>query len=257
MTANRRRIRLLLAYDGTEFAGWQYQPGQRTVQGVLLFALGKLNGGGAIQLRGAGRTDTGVHAEGQVADCMISCRLGDQDLLHALRRMLPADVRPLDLSTVPAGFHSQHKARSKTYRYVLDHSPHADPFMARYSCHCHVPLDFDSMAAAVSRLPGQRDWSGFAGVAAPEGNRVRNLTLAEMNRDSEFRTTFRFRSNGFLNHMVRNMVGAILEVGIGRFGVERIDDILYTGNRYLAGKIAPSRGLTLEHVEYEPAIGRT
>jgi tRNA pseudouridine38-40 synthase len=113
------------------------------------------------------------------------------------------------------------------------------------------------MAEAVSRLPGRRDWSGFAGVAAPPGNRVRNLTLAEMNRDGADRTTFRFRADGFLNHMVRNMVGAVLEIGSGRFGVERIDAILSTGDRYLAGKIAPARGLTLENVEYETAAVRS
>lgn len=257
MTAAHRRIRLLLAYDGTAFSGWQFQPGSRTVQGVLIRILTELNGGEAIHLRGAGRTDTGVHAEGQVADCLIRCRLEDTDMLHALRRMLPEDVRPVGLQTVPETFHSQHQARAKTYRYVLDHSPHADPFAARYSCHCPVPLDFDRMADAVSRLPGRRDWSGFASVAAPPGNRVRNLTLAEMNRDGADRTTFRFRSDGFLNHMVRNMVGAVLEIGNGRFGVERIDAILSTGNRYLAGKIAPARGLTLENVEYGTAAERS
>ncbi len=257
MTVTDRRIRLLLAYDGTEFAGWQFQPGQRTVQGVLIEILTRLQGGGKISLRGAGRTDAGVHAEGQVADCLIRCRLGDRDLLHALRRMLPDDVRPIDLDTVPTRFHSQHMARSKTYRYVLDHSHHADPFAARTSWHCPVALDFDAMAEAVSKLNGRRDWSGFAGVAAPAGNRVRNLTLGEMIRDSESRTTFRFRADGFLNHMVRNMVGAVLEIGSGRFGVERIDEILYTGSRYLAGRIAPSRGLTLERVEYGPVVDRS
>lgn len=246
---------MVLAYDGTGFAGWQFQPGLRTVQGELIAILTRLQGGGKISLRGAGRTDAGVHAEGQVADCLIRCRLPDRDLLFALRRMLPEDLRPMVLDTVPAGFHSQHMARGKTYRYVLDHSPHADPFAVRTSRHCPGPLDFDAMEDAVSRLPGRRDWSGFAGVAAPEGNRVRNLTLAELRRDSEWRTTFRFRADGFLNHMVRNMVGAVLEIGSGRFGVERIEEILYTGNRYLAGKIAPSRGLTLESVEYDTPAG--
>ena len=252
MSARDRRIRLTLAYDGTGFAGWQFQPGIRTVQGDLIEILTRIQGGGAIHIRGASRTDAGVHAEGQVADCRLRCRLDDGDLLHALRRMLPADLRPVDLATVPDRFHSQYMARSKTYRYVLDHSPYADPFAARTSCHCPRPLDFEAMAAAVDKLPGRRDWSGFAGVAAPEGNRVRDLTLAEMKRDSEICTTFRFRADGFLNHMVRNMVGAVLEIGSGRFGVERIDEILTTGNRYLAGKIAPSRGLTLEQVEIDP-----
>jgi tRNA pseudouridine38-40 synthase len=252
VTASDRRIRLLLAYDGTDFAGWQFQPGLRTVQGELIEILTRLQGGGKISLRGAGRTDAGVHAEGQVADCMIRCRLGDRDLLQALRRMLPGDLRPIVLNTVPNRFHSQYMARWKTYRYVLDHTPHADPFAARFSCHCPDDVDFDAMARAVSLLQGRRDWSGFAGVAAPIGNRMRNLTMAEMTRPSEWRTTFRFRADGFLNHMVRNMVGAVLEIGRGRFGVERIKEILYTGNRYLAGKIAPSRGLCLEQVEYDP-----
>jgi tRNA pseudouridine38-40 synthase len=246
-----RRICLILAYDGTDFAGWQYQPGQRTVQGEVLEVLQSLQGGGKISLRGAGRTDAGVHAEMQVADCLIRSRLDDARLLHALARLLPEDVRPRSVQTVPDSFHSQYKARSKTYRYVLDHSPHADPFLRRYSAHVERPLDMAAMATAVRQLPGSRDWSGFAGVAAPPGNRWRNLTEAVMIRETQMKTVFRFTADGFLNHMVRNIVGAVLEIGTGRFGIDRISEILKTGDRYLAGKIAPARGLTLEKVFYD------
>ena len=175
---------MVLAYDGTDFSGWQFQPDRRTVQGVLKESLLRLQGGGRISLRGAGRTDAGVHAEGQVADCRIRCRLDEERLLHALSRLLPEDLRPIDLRTVSDRFHSQYMAQGKTYRYVIDHSPHADPFLARYAAHCSRRLDWTAMEAAIDRLPGRRDWSGFAGVAAPAGNRIRTLVQAVMIRES-------------------------------------------------------------------------
>jgi tRNA pseudouridine38-40 synthase len=191
----------------------------------------------------------------QVADCLILSRLDDAGLLHALSRRLPEDVRPRSVKTVDDSFHSQHKALNKTYRYVLDHSSHADPFLRRYSAHVPSPLDMEAVQAAVLQLPGKRDWSGFASVAAPPENRWRNLTEAVMIRESPVKTVFRFTADGFLNHMVRNIVGALLEIGKGRFGIDRIVEILSTGDRYLAGEIAPARGLTLEKVVYDSTEG--
>src|SRR4030095_9830521 len=128
-----RRLRLLVAYDGTDFAGWQVQPGLRTVHGVLGTALSRLNGDRPVAVRGAGRTDAGVHALGQVADCAGAWDLDDAGLVHALSRMLPDDVRVPVVATGADGFHARRHARAKVYVYRVDRSPHGDPFLHRYA----------------------------------------------------------------------------------------------------------------------------
>ncbi|MBZ5640541.1 MAG: tRNA pseudouridine(38-40) synthase TruA [Acidobacteriia bacterium] len=250
MTDGPRRIRLDLAYDGTGFAGWQLQPGERTVQGVIEEALSRLENGALARVRGAGRTDAGVHARGQVADAEVSVALDDARLLRALRSMLPRDVRPVNVTTADPSFHARHDAVSKTYRYFLDRSPHGDPFVARYALHHPHPMDLAAVADALRRLPGRRDWSGFAGAACPPGDRIRHLARASCLEVSPDLLAFEFTADGFLNHMVRNLVGTIVEIARGRFRAERVDEILASGERTLAGPTAPPHGLCLERVAY-------
>lgn len=245
-----RRIRVDLAYDGTDFAGWQSQPGLRTVQGSLEAALSRLAGGGRVRVRGAGRTDAGVHARGQVADARVETPLDDARLLGALHALLPADVRALRVRTVDDQFDARRDATSKTYRYWLDRTPHGDPFLRRFALHEPRSLDADAIREALAALRGRRDWSAFAGAACTAEDRVRNVTEASLEASNPSLWALTFTADGFLNHMVRNLVGTLLEIGRGRVSASRIAAILESGDRRLAGPAAPARGLVLERVSY-------
>lgn len=247
-----RRVRIDLAYDGTDYQGWQLQPGRPTVQGVLEEALARIHGGVAVRVRGAGRTDAGVHARGQVADCVVGDRMSDRELAASLNALLPEDVRVVDLGTVPEAFHSRHDAVAKTYAYSLDRTPAGDPFLTRYALHAPRPLDLDAIDAALQWLPGTRDWTGFTGAACTIDDRVRTLTVARRDEVRTGVTALVFTADGFLTHMVRNLVGTLLEIGRKRFPPERLAEIIGSGNRGLAGATAPSRGLSLERVDYPP-----
>lgn len=249
MSRGSRRVRIDLAYDGTEFHGWQLQPRERTVQGELERALARLSGGARVPVRGAGRTDAGVHARGQVADAVLPARLGDEEVLRALSKILPRDVRVRGVRTVPDAFHAWHDARSKTYAYRLDRSDHGDPFLARYALHRPGRLDRAAIEDGLLRLPGRRDWSGFTDSRCEKEDRVRTLHEASY-RERGAVAVFLFRADGFLTRMVRNFVGTLLDVGDGRIPPRRVDEILESRNRALAGATAPPHGLSLERVEY-------
>jgi tRNA pseudouridine38-40 synthase len=249
VTPTIRRIRIDLAYDGTDFAGWQFQEGERTVQGELEEALGRIQGDRPVRVRGAGRTDAGVHARGQVADCELVSRRGDAYIANALRRMLPLAVRVRSVATVPASFHARYGTVSKTYRYRLDRSAFGNPFISRYALHVKRELDLGRLQAALSRLPGKRDWSGFASAKCEVVDRVRTLSEASFAEES-CQAAFTFVADGFLTHMVRNIVGTLLDIERGRFPVEWIDRILETGDRNLGGATAPPQGLCLERIDY-------
>ena len=258
MTRPARRIRLDVAYDGTDFAGWQFQPGQRTVQGVLEQTLSELQGGRAVSVRGAGRTDSGVHARRQVADCEIHTRLDDAEVERALRGMLPSDLRPLRVRSTAPEFHARKHALSKTYRFRLDLTRHGDPFEARYALHYPYQLDPELLERALSMLPGRRDWSGFAASTCDKLDRVRHLTAVDLERPEPERLDLTFTADGFLQHMVRNMVGTLLEIGGRRMPLETIEEVLATGDRDRAGPTAAARGLWLVQVVYpgqEPPSG--
>ena len=251
MTPGVRRLRIDLSYDGTDFAGWQFQPAQRTVQGVLEAALGKLEGRRSVAARGAGRTDSGAHARNQVADAECRVRLDDDGVAHALRCILPDDIAILRVRTVPADFHSRTGAAGKRYRYALDLSRHGDPFSRRFAAHCPGPFDRAAVSDAMERLPGKRDWVGFASSKCRVQSTVRHLTEATLGKPStDQRVWLDFAADGFLTHMVRNLVGTLLEIARGRFAPERVDRILESCDRRLAGPAAAARGLHLWRVVY-------
>jgi tRNA pseudouridine38-40 synthase len=252
-----RRVRIDLAYDGTAYSGWQVQPGVKTVQGVVEDALCRLHGGRAVRVRGAGRTDSGAHARGQVADVWVATRADDGGLLRALDHMLPRDIRPRRVLAVADSFHAQHDAKSKTYRYLVDTSPHGDPWRGRYASPFPFGLDVNAVDAALALLPGTRDWSGFTGSACTVDDRVRTITEARLTAPRPGLIAFVFTADGFLTHMVRNLVGTLLAVGRGRIGPERITEVLVTGDRRLAGPTAPASGLCLERVVYDESLGGT
>jgi tRNA pseudouridine38-40 synthase len=250
-----RRLRIDLAYDGTAYAGWQLQPRSATVQGVVEEALARLHGGRLVRVRGAGRTDSGAHARGQVADALVAGRGDDAALLKALTGMLPDDVRPKRVLTVPLAFHARHDAKAKTYRYLIDTSATGDPWRRRYALAWPHPIDDGALDASLALLPGTRDWSGFTGSACVVLDRVRTITGARRVRLRPGLEALVFTADGFLTHMVRNLVGTLLEVARGRIGPERIVEILETGDRRRAGPTVPARGLCLESVVYDDAFG--
>jgi tRNA pseudouridine38-40 synthase len=250
-----RRVRIDLAYDGTAYTGWQLQPGSKTVQGVVEEALCRLHAGRAVRIRGAGRTDSGAHARGQVADGLVATRLDDHGLIRALSHMLPADIRPRRVLTVAPTFHSQHDAKSKTYRYLVDTSTHGDPWLRRYALPFPFRLNQEAVDAALALLPGTRDWSGFAGAACTVTDRVRTVSEARRIALRPGLVAFVITSDGFLTHMVRNLVGTLLAVGRGTIGPGRITEVLASGDRRRAGPTAPANGLCLERVVYDPSSG--
>lgn len=245
-----RRVRIDLAYDGTAYAGWQLQPSQPTVQGTLEQVLRHIHAGRTVRVRGASRTDAGVHARAQVADAVVLDRFDDAELLRALASLLPEDIRPIGVASVPDDFHAQHHAREKSYRYTIDTSRQGDPFLARFAIRWPHAMDVAAIDAALAFLPGRRDWSGFAGAACVMEDRVRTLSSARREVMDGARTAFVFSADGFLTHMARNLVGTILDVGLGRYGPERVLEILESGDRSRAGPTAPAKGLCLDGVRY-------
>ena len=245
-----RRCRLDLAYDGTEYAGWQMQRNAPTVQGTLGAVLTRLNGDRRVVIHGAGRTDSGVHARAQVCDFEIDSPKDDAALSYALSLLLPPDIRPLRLVTVDDEFHSQYSAKAKSYRYFIDRSRYGDPLRARFALHYAKPLDLEAMQEALRRLPGRKDWSGFAGSKCTVLSKVRDLTQASY-LESEGRGEFEFRADGFLTYMVRNIVGTMLYIGAGRLKPAVVEQMLETKDRSLGGPGAPPHGLHLWEVEYD------
>jgi tRNA pseudouridine38-40 synthase len=226
------------------------QRGARTVQGTLESVLSRLQGGKTVRVRGAGRTDAGAHARGQVADFLLESGLDDGELHHALRGMLPVEIRPLTVRSVPQDFNARADALGKSYRYRIDRSFAGDPFMARYSLHHPHEIDRAALDTALAMLKGSKEWSGFTGSACTVDNRVRELLEARYDEGPGEEGWFTFRADGFLTHMVRNMVGTLLEIAGGRLEPDRIAAILESGDRRLAGPTAAARGLTLWRVEY-------
>jgi tRNA pseudouridine38-40 synthase len=225
------------------------------VQGVVEEALSRLQAGRAVRIRGAGRTDSGAHARGQVADALITTRYDDGGLIRALSRMLPGDVRPRRVLTVAPTFHAQHDAKSKTYRYLVDTLPYGDPWHRRFALALPFTLDDDAVDAALALLQGTRDWSGFAGAACTVKDRVRTISEARRIVITQGLCAFVFTADGFLTHMVRNLVGTLLEIGRHTMGPERITEILASRDRRRAGPTVPAHGLSLERVVYDAASG--
>lgn len=253
MRAGPRRVRIDLAYDGTEYCGWQLQPDRPTVQGVVEQALSRLHGGAIVRVRGASRTDAGVHARAQVADAVVTTALDDEALARALAGLLPHDVRPRNVRTVEPHFDAQRDAVAKTYHYRLDVSRHGNPFWARHALHHPYRLDESLLQDALAELPGHRDWSGFTGAACRVRSRWRHLSESRLLRRSEEEIHLVFTADGFLTHMVRNLVGTLLEVAGARRPPGCVRTILESGDRRLAGPTAPAHGLCLERVVYDPS----
>ena len=252
--AAMRNFKLTLAYDGSGFSGWQVQPGTTTIQDALASAIGRVTGEKVLP-QGSGRTDAGVHALGQVASFVLESPIPPEGLLVALNDVLPAAIRVLHVSVVASNFHARKSARAKTYRYRIYRGAICPPFLANYVWHYPYPLDEEAMTRAAESVRGEHDFSSF-GAVDPERERegeavsnVRQIFSSSWARDRE-ELVYTVRGNGFLHHMVRNLVGTFMLVGKGTLQPEDISRILEERKRSAAGATAPASGLYLVSVEY-------
>jgi tRNA pseudouridine38-40 synthase len=294
--------KLILSYDGTDFHGWQIQPGNQTIQGVLVDAIASVTGEEVLP-QGSGRTDAGVHAWGQVASFSLRAAIPAENLLRAMNRVLPAAIRILSAEPAPEGFHARHSAVGKVYQYRIFQGAMCSPFMARYVVNCRWPLDLEEMQSAADTIVGEHDFTSFAASDPDRSariagentsdddsdtgsgkrdagpcNNIRRIETSTWSReavlplpgtlgtllaapgkdysgDSAARSdeeilTYTVCGNGFLHHMVRNLVGTLMEVGRGRIAAAEIPRILEGRNRALAGPTAAARGLCLIKVLY-------
>ncbi len=294
--------KLILSYDGTDFHGWQVQPGWATIQRLLADAIASVTGE-LVLPQGSGRTDAGVHAWGQVASFSLRAAIPADNFQRALNRILPAAIRILSAEHASEGFHARHSAVGKVYQYRIFHGEVCSPFMVRYVSACRWPLDLEAMQAAAQMIVGEHDFTSFAAsdpdrgariaggdagddeshtvedkCAVPAGSNFRRIETSQWTRESIVPSpgplatmllrsranssseetaddggemfTYTVCGNGFLHHMVRNLVGTFIEVGRGRMSPAEISRILEGRSRALAGPTADARGLCLMKVLY-------
>jgi tRNA pseudouridine38-40 synthase len=249
-----RNLKIVLAYDGTDFCGWQVQPDARSIQGALSHAIGRITGEKVLP-QGSGRTDAGVHALAQVASFSTASPIPPENLCNALNDLLPASIRMLEVSEVPSEFHARKSAKAKTYRYRIYRSAICSPFLARYVWHYPYPLDCDKMRLASAFVVGEHDFTSFAAVDPERAHEYSGASNVRRIFDSNWglegeELIYTVRGSGFLHHMVRNLVGTFLMVGKGSLQAEDIMRILQARNRSAAGATAPASGLYLVNVEY-------
>jgi tRNA pseudouridine38-40 synthase len=243
-----RNLKLTLAYDGTDFHGWQIQPNLRTVQGTLQEALSKLFNH-EVQVTGSGRTDAGVHAQGQVANVQTIRSMDTGAVVRGVNALLPVEIRVGRVEDVAPDFHSRRSARSKTYEYRLWRNYIVSPFLCRYVYPFPYPIDNDAMDEATRLFLGTHDFTSFCATATEIEDRVRTISEAGWER-AENQWTFRITGNGFLQYMVRTIVGTLLYVGNGKLRAAEIPSIFEAHDRRLAGPCVPACGLHLMHVDY-------
>lgn len=247
--------KLLLQYDGTDFHGWQIQEGRRTIQGELTHALSLIDGR-SVNVHGSGRTDAGVHAEGQVASVELQREITTTKLRAAINGNIGRDVRVLAVEAVAGDFHARYSALEKTYVYRIVSGPVISPFWYRYAHHDARSLDLENMQQTAELFCGEHDWTAFSAAQSDVEDRVRTVTRVEILERADERShgaliEIRVSANGFLRYMVRAMAGTLMAVGRGELDRDEISEALQTGIRPTAAVTASACGLTLLSVRYE------
>jgi tRNA pseudouridine38-40 synthase len=249
-----RNLKLILAYEGSEFAGWQLQPDAVSVQGTLASAIGRITGEKVLP-QGSGRTDAGVHALAQVATFATESSVPAANFVKALNDILPASVRVLEAQEAAPDFHARKSARAKIYRYRIYRAAICPPFLARYLWHYPFPLEEQAMMRAAGLVEGEHDFTSFAAVDPERGregkpmSNVREFFSSGWERQGD-EFVYTVRGSGFLHHMVRNLVGTFILVGKGTLRAEDVTRIVQARDRSAAGATAPASGLYLVKVEY-------
>jgi tRNA pseudouridine38-40 synthase len=247
-------FKLLIQYDGTDFHGWQTQEGSRTVQGELMRVLSLLDDR-EVKVHGSGRTDAGVHAEGQVASVQLQREITPDKLRNAINGNLDRDLRVLAAEAAPEEFHARYSAVSKTYVYRLVQGQVMSPFWVRFAHQESRPLSFDLMRECSSLFLGEHDWTAFSAAQSDAESRVRTVTQMDISDGWDERglchlSELTMTANGFLRYMVRSIVGTLLAVGRGEIEADTVKRAIEEGNRSLAGATAEACGLTLLRVQY-------
>jgi tRNA pseudouridine38-40 synthase len=244
-----RTIKLVVQYDGSDFVGWQRQGKGVSVQGLIEEALATIDGA-PVTVHGAGRTDAGVHAIGQVASARMRSPIEDWQLARALNAHLPKAIRVTELTTVPDDFHARFSATAKTYEYRIWNGRTMPPFLRQYAWHVIEPLDLPRMQQASQAIPGERDFAAFRSARSLNHTTVRDITSAGWRKEGDQTLVFEIGGKGFLRYMVRSLVGTLVEIGRGQRPVDDIARLLAAPDRSQAGRTAPARGLFLMKVEY-------
>lgn len=247
----QRTLKLTLQYDGTDYVGWQRQASGTSVQGLLEDALAPIDGG-PVTVHGAGRTDAGVHALGQVCSFSLTASLEPARLTRALNAVLPPDIRVTGAEVAPDGFHARFSATGKIYDYRFVAGPVVSPFARRYVWHVVQRLDLPAMRAAAAMLVGEHDFAAFQAARSKVHTSVRTIRRIDWSGagTSEDPLVMQVEGNGFLRHMVRNIAGTLVEIGTGRRAAEAMAEILHARSRSEAGPTAPASGLFLRQVLY-------
>jgi tRNA pseudouridine38-40 synthase len=247
-------LKLTVQYDGTDYVGWQRQPNGISIQSLLEDALAPIEGK-PVTVHGAGRTDAGVHALGQVASVDLSMALDSPTLARALNAVLPPAVRVLAVDAAAPDFHARFSARSKTYEYRIVTGPLVSAFSHRYVWHVPQPLDIDLMRVALAPLMGAHDFAAFQGAGSSVASTERTILGLDVEPGGGFDRPLvvRITGDGFLRHMVRTIVGTAVDIGLGRWQPARMSEVLESRQRSEAGPTAPARGLFLTNVRYGDA----
>lgn len=249
MRPTETNFKLIIEYDGTAYHGWQRQAREDTIQGRIEAAIRRLTGQ-AVSLIGSGRTDAGVHALGQVANFRCLSTLSADVVLRALNALLPGDISIVHCGTAPAAFHARFDAREKTYRYSLLNRFCPAAIGRQYHWHIRQPLDVPAMRAALAHLVGTHDFKSFEGAGSPRIHTIRTLIDAGLACTGDGRIELTVSANGFLKHMVRNIVGTLVAVGRGKIAPEGVCTILDARDRSTAAATSPAQGLCLVGVRY-------
>jgi len=247
-----RRLRFNVAYDGTDFHGWQVQPDLPTIQGVLESVIGIVEGR-RVQVEGSGRTDAGVHALAQVAAVSLNNPIPVDNFRRAVNRLLPSTIRISNVEEAPLDFHPRFHARRKTYEYRIFRDEICSPFERRWVDHHPFPLDESAMIAAAALYIGEHDFTAFAATDDRDalGHSKRRIIYESHLYRRGPRLVYRVAGSGFLKHMVRNLVGVLLEIGKGNVNADGLRARLGNGSAYRPGPTAPASGLFLISVEYD------
>ena len=250
-----RTVKLTIAYDGTDYVGWQRQATGESIQGLLEDALARIEGA-SVAVHGAGRTDAGVHAEGQVASVRIAAALDDETLARALNANLPVAIRVMDVQTAADDFHARFSAAAKVYEYRIWNGPAVPPFINRYVWHVPQRLDMSRLVEAACATSGEHDFAAFQGTGSTTHTTVRRVLSAVWRRSAEEPLlTFEITGEGFLRHMVRSLAGTLVEIGLERRSVADMAGLLNAPDRAHAGRTAPACGLFLVRVLYGLSSG--